>query len=422
MRRKKNNMHPFAQHTHYVGLDWAKDHHDAVIVDQHGTIVADLTFSHDAPGWESFRERVKAFPSVGVAIETNQGAAVTQLLQSAVTVYPVAPRAAKQYRERKAPSGTKTDYLDAWGLADALRVDGHGWRALRANDPLAEELRLLCRDEVELITQRTALVNQLQAALQEYYPAALEAFDDWTQPYAWVFVKAFATPEQLVKAGRTRQVRFLHQQKLWRTQTAERRLEIFARATQFCGTEAVTRAKSRLALSVVKVLLTLQEELTAYRAAIAQRFAEHPDHDLFGSLPGAGEKLSPRLLSEIGSDRDHYPEAENLQCVAGTAPVSFQSGQVRRAQIRWHCNRHLRHAVHLWADCSRKVCAWAQTYYRTQRERGKSHACALRCLGQRWLKILWRMWQDRRPYDETLHAHNQQRHGSWLLKLQPKPA
>src|ERR1051326_1719442 len=160
VRRKKNNMHPFAQHTHYVGLDWAKDHHDAVIVDQHGTIVADLTFSHDAPGWESFRERVKAFPSVGVAIETNQGAAVTQLLQSAVTVYPVAPRAAKQYRERKAPSGTKTDYLDAWGLADALRVDGHGWRALRANDPLAEELRLLCRDEVELITKRTALVNQ----------------------------------------------------------------------------------------------------------------------------------------------------------------------------------------------------------------------------------------------------------------------
>ena len=422
MRRKKTHMQTFAQHTHYVGLDWAKDHHDAVIVDGKGNIVADLTFRHDAPGWEQFREMLKAYPSVGVAIETNQGAAVTQLLQSAVTVYPVAPRAAKQYRERKAPSGTKTDYLDAWGLADALRVDGHGWRALSANDPLAEELRLLCRDEVELITQRTALVNQLQAALLEYYPAALEAFADWTQPYAWVFVKAFPTPEQLVQAGRTRQVRFLHQQKLWRTQTAERRLEIFARAQQFCGHAAVTRAKSRLAVSLVKVLLTLAEELTAYRAAIEQRFAEHPDHDLFGSLPGAGEKLSPRLLSEIGSDREQYPEAESLQCVAGTAPVSYQSGQIHRAQIRWHCNRHLRHAVHLWADCSRKVCAWAQTYYRTQRERGKSHACALRSLGQRWLKILWRMWQDRRPYDETLHARNQQRHGSWVLQLQPKEA
>jgi hypothetical protein len=96
--------------------------------------------------------------------------------------------------------------------------------------------------------------------------------------------------------------------------------------------------------------------------ALAKAVAQHPDHDLFGSLPGAGDKLAPRLLSEIGSDREQYPEAQGLQWVAGTAPVSFQSGKIRRAKIRWHCNRHLRHAVHLWADCSRKFCAWAGTY------------------------------------------------------------
>ena len=106
----------------------------------------------------------------------------------------------------------------------------------------------------------------------------------------------------------------------------------------------------------------------------------------------------------------------------GRAPVSFESGQIRRARIRWHCDRQLRYAVHLWADCSRKVCAWAAAYYRAQRQRGKSHACALRCLGQRWLKILWRMWQDRRPYDENVHALNQQRHGSWVLKLKAQEA
>ena len=77
-------------------------------------------------------------------------------------------------------------------------------------------------------------------------------------------------------------------------------------------------------------------------------------------------------------------------------------------------------AVHLWADCSRKFCALAGTYYQAQRGKGKSHACALRCLGQRWLKILWKMWQSRQPYDETVHALNQQRHGSWVLQLKPK--
>jgi hypothetical protein len=422
MRGKAKPMHTFAALTHFAGFDWAKEHHDAVILDRQGSIVAAFTFAHSAEGWAQWREHIKKFAALGVAIETSHGAAVEQLLASGVSVYPMQPKAAQRYRDRHVPSGSKTDRTDAWCFGDALRVDGQHWRALAPADPLVEELRLLCRDEVELITQRTGLVNQLQAALHEYYPAALEAFDDWTQPFSWEFIAAFPTPQQLVKAGRRRWEKFLHTRKLWRPQTADQRLEIFARADQFCGGLATTRAKSRLAVSLVKLLLTLQTQLEAYRAAIEKLFAQHPDHDLFGSLPGAGDKLAPRLLSEIGADRGQYSEAQALQCVAGTAPVSFQSGPIRRARIRWHCNRHLRHAVHLWSDCSRKVCAWAQAYYLAQREKGKSHACALRCLGQRWLKILWQMWQSHRPYDETLHARNQQRHGSWVLPLPPKMA
>ena len=182
----------------------------------------------------------------------------------------------------------------------------------------------------------------------------------------------------------------------------------------------MTRAKPRLALSLVKLLRTLHTQLEMYRAAIEKLFADHPDHDLFGNLPGAGEKLAPRLLSEIGADRGQYPDAQALQCVAGTAPVSYQSGQIRKARIRWHCNRHLRHAVHLWADCSRKRCGWAAAYYQAHRAKGHSHACALRCLGQRWLKILWKIWQSGRPYEERLHTLNQRRHGSWVLPLQPQ--
>jgi transposase len=408
-------MHTFEQLTHFAGFDWAKDHHDAVILDRQGATVQSVSFAHTAEGWAQWRETIKAYPALGVAIETNQGAAVEQLLQSQVTVYPMQPKAAERYRDRHVPSGSKTDRTDAWCFGDALRVDGQHWRPLAPEDPLTEELRLLCRDEVELITQRTALVNQLQQALYEYYPAALEAFEDWTAPYAWEFVLAYPTADQLVKAGQRKWEKFLHTHKLWRPETAPKRLEIFGRADRFCGSEAVTRAKSRLAVSTAQVLRTLQKQLEEYRRVIEKLFAQHPDHDLFGSLPGAGAKLAPRLLSEIGSDREQYPDAQGLRCLAGTAPVSFESGKIRRAKIRWHCNRQLRHAVHLWSDCSRKFCAWAGTYYQAQRDKGKSHACALRCLGQRWLNILWKMWQSRQPYDETLHALNQQRHGSWLF-------
>ncbi len=418
-RKSMIDQMAWEQITHYAGFDWAKDHHDVVIVSPQGKIVKDLTFEHSAEGWAKWKEIVTVYGPLAVAIETNQGAAIEQLLESGVAVYPVNPKSAERYRDRKAPSGTKTDYLDAWSLADALRVDGHGWRSLKPLDPLIHELRLLCRDEVQLINKRTELVNQLQAALHEYYPAALAGFEDWTAAPSWSFVEQFPTPELLQKAGRRRWEKFLHLHHLYRPETNEKRLQIWAHAQEFCGPAAVTRAKSRLALALVKLLRALENQLRDYRREIERLFHEHPDHDLFGSLPGAGAKLAPRLMSELGSDRSLFESAQALQCYVGTAPVSFQSGQIHRVYVRFMCNKSFRHAVHLWADLSRRVCSWAQVYYQQLRLRGKSHAAALRCLGQRWLKILWKIWQTKTPYNSEFHSQNQLKHGSWVLSLQP---
>jgi len=258
--------------------------------------------------------------------------------------------------------------------------------------------------------------------LVEYYPAALQAFEDWTQPFCWDFIIQFPTPEALAAAGRRRWEKFLHTQKLWRPETASKRMEIFQNACQFCGSAAVTSAKSLLALSLAKLLKALQLQLDQYRRQIEALFKQHPDHDLFGSLPGAAQTLGPRLLGEIGGNPQRFEDTEALQCLAGTAPVSFQSGQIHRVHVRYQCNKILRHTIHLWAQCSLRVCPWAEVYYRQKRAEGKSHACALRCLGQRWLKILWRMIQTRQPYDADLHARNQKQHGSWVLALlRPNP-
>jgi transposase len=414
---KGKGMKSWMEITHYAGFDWARDHHDVVIVDRQGQIVAELRFPHSREGWQQFRSQVEHYPALAVAIETSQGAAMDQLLQLDCNLYPVNPLSAKSYRERKAPSGNKTDHLDGWSLAEALRLDGQHWKALRPLDPLTQQLQLLCRDEISLIEQRTARVNQLQQALCEYYPAAMAAFEDWTQPFCWDFILQFPTPEKLATAGRRRWEKFLHPQKLWRPETAFQRLEIFQNARQFCGSAAVTAAKSLLALSLAKLLKALQLQLDQYRQQIEALFKQHPDHDLFGSLPGVAETLAPRLLGEIGGDPKRFENTQTLQCIAGTAPVSFQSGQIHRVRIRYECNKVLRHTVHLWSQCCWRVCPWAEVYYRQKRAEGKSHACALRCLGQRLLKILWKMIQTRRPYDADLHARHQKQHGSWVLAL-----
>ena len=410
----------FARLTHFAGFDWARSEHQLVVVDPRGAIVLSLRFADDAAGWAQFRQKLAAFPSLGVAIETNCGPAVERLLDLGLALYPLNPKAAERYRDRKAPAGAKDDALDAWSFADALRTDGHGWRPLRPQDPLTTELRLLCRDEVALIEQRTALVNQLRAALHVYYPAALDAFDDWTAEGPWRFVIAFPDPATLVKAGRRKQERFLHAHKLYRPQTAGPRLAAFADALAFASPNpAVTRAKALLAVTLAKQLCSLESHLKAYRARIADLFDDHPDHGCFGSLPGAGAKLAPRLLAELGADRAVFATAEALQSYAGTAPVTRQSGRSRFVFVRRACNKTLRATVHLWANLSRKGCVWADVYYQKKRADGMGHAAALRCLGQRWIKILWTMWQTRTAYDEAAHTRNQVRHGSWVVGLLP---
>lgn len=419
---------PHAALTHYGAVDWARGHHDVCVVDAAGRIVLELRLEDTPEAWADLRQRLAQLKApdgsaavVGFAIETCAGPAVERLLEAQLSVFPLNPKAAERYRDRKSPAGAKSDRLDAFCFADALRTDGHAWRVLRPQDPLTHELRLLCRDEIALIAARTALVNQLRAALNEYYPTALAAFDDWTSSGPWEFVIAFPTPHHLASAGRRKWERFLHAHKLYRPATSDRRLELFAQAQKSASPNpAVTAAKSLLAVTLAKQLRTLEGQLDEYRARINERFGRHPDRDLFGSLPGAGEKLAPRLLAELGADRQVFEDPEALQCYAGAAPVTQQSGRTRHVFIRRACNTTLRATVHLWAERSRVKCPWAEAYYRHKREQGMGHAAALRCLAMRWLKVLWKMWADRTTYDGERHLRDQVKHGSWVVALMPK--
>ena len=124
----------------FVGFDWAKDHHDVAAVDAAGTVILELSFADTAQGWAQLRQRLTEqvgsdLSLAAVAVETRHGPAIERLLEIGCRVYPINPKSAQRYRERKAPAGGRTDSLDAWSLADALRTDGHAWKSLLPDDP-----------------------------------------------------------------------------------------------------------------------------------------------------------------------------------------------------------------------------------------------------------------------------------------------
>ena len=87
------------------------------------------------------------------------------------------------------------------------------------------------------------------------------------------------------------------------------------------------------------------------------------------------------MLAEIGDDRERFgDDAQGLQCLGGTAPVTKRSGKQRKywhVHQRWACDKHLRHTLHLFAEQSLSRCVWAELYYQHHRQKNQSHANAL---------------------------------------------
>ena len=104
-----NESEQWQQYRAFGALDWTREKHSVVLVNQAGKVIEDFEIEHSALGWKKFREKLQPYGSIPFAIESSQGAAVEQLLEAGMIVYPLNPKSAQAYRERKAPSGVKDD-------------------------------------------------------------------------------------------------------------------------------------------------------------------------------------------------------------------------------------------------------------------------------------------------------------------------
>ncbi len=142
----------------------------------------------------------------------------------------------------------------------------------------------------------------------------------------------------------------------------------------------------------------------------------HPDYGLFQPLPGAGPILAPRLLVAFGEQRDRFKSAAAIQKYSGVAPVTERSGQKHWVHWRLQCPRFLRQTFVEWAGQTINKSYWAGEYYRQQRAKGCTYQAAVRALAFKWIRIIYRCWQTRTPYDESRYLRALKRRGSPLIK------
>jgi len=397
----------------YAGIDWANDHHDALVIDEKGHQVGSVRVDHNPEGLmklNTFLEQIIGAESkeqMACIIETTHGLLIARLLEAGWPVYPINPRTVDR---RRGASGAKTDRIDAYLLAKTGRADLADLHRLTPDSEKIAELKMLTRDQNSLVQMQTRLVNQLTACLKAYYPVALELFTKLQQKSTLQFLQTYPTPEQAMAASQ-QQIKETLKQAKYPNPTAGART-IFEQLHQpHLQADALTaRAKSRLMVALVSQLLPLIEQIASYDKEIETLFLTHPDHEIFASLPRAGQRLAPRLLAEIGDDRNRYQSASSLQALGGTSPVLFQSGMYSKTHRRLGCIKPLRNALHQFAWQTTLCEPWAADYYQRKRAQGKSHTMAVRALANVWVRIIFAMWWHHTIYERATFEQAQQEH------------
>jgi hypothetical protein len=341
---------------------------------------------------------------IALALEQVRGAVVAMLSKYVhIVLFPIHPKTLSNYRESLRPSGPKSDPSDASLWLEFLLRHSDQVRPLRPDTVATRTLRILVEERRKFVDNHTALSNRLTGWFKQVFPQILTWFDDTGSPLVAKLLQRWPTLEALQKA-KPETLRSFFQKHHCRSRACiEERIELIAQAVPATHDQALIQAGGLVIENLLKGIGQLRQSIASLEREIEKSFQAHPDYLIANSFPGAGPALAPRLIAMLGTDRERFGSASELQCATGIAPVIVSSGKQYQVRWRWACSKFIRQTVHEWAQHSLQKSPWARAYYDRQRANHKSHHAAIRALAFKWLRILYRCWKDRTPYDAALY-------------------
>jgi transposase len=417
-----NNQENPNNYVAFIAIDWADRQHvfSLQVAGQSTKETGTLEQKPEVIGpWVAkLRERFGGQP-VAIAVEQSRGALIHALLSyDFIVIYPLHPSTVAKFREAFKSSGAKNDPLDTDQILQILTKHRE---LLKPLNPDTEETRLLARlveDRRKAVDLRTSHIQALSAALKEYFPQALELLNgNLASRLACDFLIKWPTFEAFQQAKPSTLKRFYYGHNIRSPELIEQVLSLATTAQALTTDKAIVQSGSRLSQMYARLIQSLNPVIEDYEGHIQKVFQDHPEANLFNKLPGAGPALAPRLLSFFGTDRSRYEAAGNAQSFCGIAPVTKSSGKTRVVYFRHACPKFDRQTFHEFARLSVAKCQWARNYVDYYAGKGKKFHAIIRALAFKWIRILFRCWKNRTPYDETKYMDNLKKRGSIFASL-----
>jgi transposase len=415
---EKTTMQPELEFVAFVGIDWADQKH-AWCLQAAGSTQREFGELQHTPetveAWVGELCRRFGAGPIAVAVEQVKGALVCMLRKyECLHVFPVPSTMSAAMRKALYPSGAKNDPRDADLLLDLLLQHRDRLRHLQPDNEETRRVQNLVEERRKWVDEKTAQINRLIGYLKIYFPQMLQWFERLDRKLVCDFLERWPSLEELKKVRPAELRKFFGQRKGRHHELTEERIQGMMQAMPAIQDQAVIEAKGAVVQVIAQLLRSLLEGIANLDRKIEEAAGAHPDFFIFQSLPGAGAALAPRLLAALGSQRDRYDSADEVQKHSGIAPVTETSGKKKWVHFRWACAKFLRQSFHEWAGHSIAHSGWARAYYQQQRERGNDHHAAVRALAFKWIRILFRCWKDRVGYDENKYLAALARRGSPL--------
>jgi transposase len=403
----------------FVGLDWGDQKH-AWSLQAAGHDQREQGFVDNTPeavaAWAADLNRRFGGRPIAVALEQKRGSVVNLLSAYAhLVLFPVPPSMSSSYRKTFVPSGAKDDPGDAGWIVDLLLRHRDRLRRLERDDDQTRLLLFLVEYRRELVDDKTRLTLRLQDCLKQYFPQLLQWFGDVDRPLVADLLKSWPDLQHLQRCHDGTLRRFLREHHYRGGEEAiQQRIAIIRAAIPATSDPAVVEFASIKARQLSEHIAALRDQITQVERRRDELVAIHPDTPIFASFPGAGDATVPRLIAAFGTRRDRYHSAGEVACDSGVAPVHMRSGKTDRVSMRHACSSFTRQTFTEFAGQSIPRSEWAKEFYRQHCHRPEQHHAVLRALAFKWIRIFFRCWQDRKPYDEQLYLASHRRRNSLL--------
>jgi len=292
-------------------------------------------------------------------------------------------------------------------LAEIVRLDRDHHRQIAGDTDLVDAVKLVARAHQTAIWERTRQVLRLRSTLREYFPAAIEAFEDLAAKDTLLLLARAPSPARVAKLTRSQVVSALRAARRHHVEAKADALLAVLRAPGLRQPATTEAAYAAVVVGQIGIIGALNEQITQLQEVVAEHFGRHPDADIYLSQPGFGVVLAARALGEFGDDKKRFHDARARKNYSGQSPITRASGKKTVVLARYATNRRLGAALHAQAFSALAASPGARAYYDALRARKIGHHAALRQLANRLVGILHGCLKTGTKYDENTAWHHQ---------------